>query len=395
MTFIFSFPATDTLHIISILFATYHAPIALHAAGQDEECGNIVMDQLPDADDEADAGVDGKEGPSPPPQIEPIASETALQYIGRFQSICRRASLALNLDPGARIDRVELVEWLIGAFASSIKKSTWRFYRAAVIHVLDAEHTEDAGEALSILANHSPGGGFSKRSSRRIRRKQLPKDDLAEICRELLAAASDYGHLTATWLEVSRALGVRPVEVGTTRAETEEDGTPTVVVANAKTSQGRGLGKERRLSLSVFPEADRQRYLAFFDVMRGVHARGEYETTYASCRKLLHQVNLRLWPWRKSTYSLYSGRHQFSANAKECLDLVGVATLMGHASDVTAVRHYGKRRKGDGSLVPKVDESARDKVRLSYRPGARPAAVPAADGVIGTAAPGPRLADET
>ncbi len=328
------------------------------------------MDQ--DIDVEAGTGrvADSKLEPAPPAPFEPIAAETALEYADRFRSICRKAASGLNLDPEVRIDRVQLVEWMLGVLAPTIKHATWRFYRAAVVHVLSAEHTEDAEEALAILSTQSPVGDFRKLHGRRIRRKQLPKDDLLAICGELISARSDYGHLTATWLEVSRALGVRPVEVGSTREEAGEDGTPTIVVMNAKTTQGRGLGKERRLSLSVFPEADRLRYTAFFEIMRGVQQRGEYETTYDSCRKLLHQVNVRLWPWRKTTYSLYSGRHQFSANAKESLDLVGVATLMGHASDITAVRHYGKRRKGDGSVVPKVDETARDKVRLSYRTAA-------------------------
>lgn len=67
-----------------------------------------------------------------------------------------------------------------------------------------------------------------------------------------------------------------------------------------------------------------------------------------------------------ATYTLYTARHQFSANAKSSdgLTRTEIAALMGHASIYTAGEHYGKRRSGRGRLgVPRseaeVDASER------------------------------------
>ena len=69
---------------------------------------------------------------------------------------------------------------------------------------------------------------------------------------------------------------------------------------------------------------------------------------------------------RNGNVTLYTARHQFSANAKSSdgLTRTEIAALMGHASIYTAGEHYGKRRSGRGRLgVPRseaeVDASER------------------------------------
>lgn len=44
--------------------------------------------------------------------------------------------------------------------------------------------------------------------------------------------------------------------------------------------------------------------------------------------------------------TLYTARHQFSANMKNILSKDQVADLMGHSSNETAGLHYGKKRSG-------------------------------------------------
>lgn len=59
---------------------------------------------------------------------------------------------------------------------------------------------------------------------------------------------------------------------------------------------------------------------------------------------------------RKNRITLYSGRHQFSANAKKAgVPAIEIAAMMGHGSDETHVKSYGKRRVGKGGFTIQAD----------------------------------------
>ena len=62
----------------------------------------------------------------------------------------------------------------------------------------------------------------------------------------------------------------------------------------------------------------------------------------------------------RGNITLYTARHQFSANAKsDGLSKEEVAALMGHASIYTAGEHYGKRRGGHGSVGARGEGGAK------------------------------------
>jgi integrase len=83
------------------------------------------------------------------------------------------------------------------------------------------------------------------------------------------------------------------------------------------------------------------------------------------------KLTRRLWPpeGRRTRWpTLYSLRHQIAADAKQSGgSKAEVAALMGHASDETAGRHYGRRVSGQRRL--KVQPSAADVATV--RPRAR------------------------
>ena len=95
--------------------------------------------------------------------------------------------------------------------------------------------------------------------------------------------------------------------------------------------------------------------------------RDEWDVEVEAHSRLLRDICGRLWKHRKRGPSLYSGRHQFAANAKlayhgDASADATVAALMGHASDDTANKHYARRGKGTrGAVVPQAnpDEVAR------------------------------------
>ena len=85
----------------------------------------------------------------------------------------------------------------------------------------------------------------------------------------------------------------------------------------------------------------------------------DFEYIYTSCRMRLRRVTLKLWSPKKKHPTLYSGRHQFSADMKNTLSKKEIAALMGHGTDDTATVHYGKKRYGtykENHIIPDPDQ---------------------------------------
>lgn len=109
-----------------------------------------------------------------------------------------------------------------------------------------------------------------------------------------------------------------------------------LIVQNAKATNGRGNGKERRLPLTERQARMVQAVIAF---MRKLPVGAKW---HDSARVAFRAVRILLYP--KSPYSLYTARHQFSANLKAQRSRREVADAMGHKSERTAEVHYGKRQ---------------------------------------------------
>lgn len=88
-----------------------------------------------------------------------------------------------------------------------------------------------------------------------------------------------------------------------------------------------------------------------------------FETFYKNCRKVLLKITTKIWPTKGATRpTLYSGRHQFSANMKAAgLRPAELGALMGHATEITSQVHYGKRKEGRRkiSMVRANDEEVK------------------------------------
>lgn len=92
----------------------------------------------------------------------------------------------------------------------------------------------------------------------------------------------------------------------------------------------------------------------------------QFEEVYEGCRLALWRATKALWPRRKRRPSLYTGRHQFAADAKSAgLAPEVIAALMGYAVTETHQAHYGKRRSGRGHVA--VAAEAADIARVVER----------------------------
>lgn len=115
------------------------------------------------------------------------------------------------------------------------------------------------------------------------------------------------------------------------------------MVRNAKHTHGRTCGETRSLDVSGLSPSEQAdiRYLS------NRLSEGDYAKVYAACRKRLAWVAKTLWPGREKRPTLYSARHQFSADAKRSgMSKTEIAACMGHQSPETASSHYGHRTAG-------------------------------------------------
>ena len=271
-------------------------------------------------------------------------------------------------------------------------RASWRQYKAAVLFVFEEDRStavdvaliEELDIAIQILRAESQSGCLrrTKRTSG-MKLKGFPAKDFDAIVNYLQANIGTHRHADALlkWLRASRIVGVRPSEWRCGRLITV-DGIAAVCFENAKTSNGRGNGKERILLLDEATSGDidcigdllnmlneLQKDPAFdlgrFQLALGSHMR------YATRRCL----------GKRSRYpTMYSLRHQFAADAKVCFSLEEVAALLGHGVDCTATTHYGRKAAAQSPLkvspTPSQVATVRRSPKSEFRPNQTPDLTP-------------------
>ena len=180
------------------------------------------------------------------------------------------------------------------------------------------------------------------------------------------------------WIAANTLVGLRPCEWRSAILVTIS-GKLNLEVTNAKNTNGRSHGKLRHLDLSDLSKSD-------LDLIKGqlqsvyyyMNDNVTWENYYGGVRRAIRRLTRANLTRQRKYPSLYSSRHQFSANAKSAgLQKVEIAALMGHATDETATMHYGKRKHGSGSFAIKASKDEIAKVRVkpvkqnSYAMGAR------------------------
>ncbi len=250
------------------------------------------------------------------------------------------------------------IDWLVGR-KPELSASTWRQYKAAVIHTsvrLARQHqaTVPGLEATLLLATEMQTGARPKgRATSAHKHKRFPEQDLTAILDHLQRSPSRYALTLMLFLRAGLLAGLRPAEWAAAEI-TEEHGFSMVLkVRNAKDSHGRAHGPYRHLRWRSMVEADRQAIMATLSASRMVLEAEGMDAFTKALQRLLRETCQALWPRRKHGYTLYDCRHDFSARAKLVYNPAEVAALMGHASDETATRHYG--RKPSGGLASALD----------------------------------------
>lgn len=295
---------------------------------------------------------------------EPTRTEsTEESYILRSEQLLRRAAKDLGV-PGKEIDLLQFAVWL-SEKKTSLARTAWRQYKSAAIYYCskhpDLETAAEAADYLKCL--DSVGCLLKTDRTSGSKLKKISLEDWQTLDSWLAGKPRKWHNELRNWLRSAIITGLRPVEWKTAKL-TVYEGEPALLVDNAKNTNGRSHGATRTLLLRDLNNEDLIAIKKHLNNVKTFIGMSEYEYFYRGCAVALYKICRKIWPRRRKHITLYSTRHQFSANAKSTgFSKSEVAAMMGHAVDVTATIHYGKKTAGNEavSIFPLDEEVERIK----------------------------------
>ena len=284
------------------------------------------------------------------------SEQTKKKYKERTISLLKKARKEFDLAQYENLEAKQFIGWLI-ANRNNLHYNSWKQYKAAVVSYFeDFNHIEEneKEEILDLLKNaiHEVGNKKTNNTSNK-KMKKFPMKEFTEILNFLMEkrTTSKFRMPLIYWLNAGILTGVRPTEWATSKYINEK-GKERLIIKNAKNSNGRTHGDYRTIFLDKLSEEERKYIEEHVKTANYYHEIDNYSTYQKSCSDLLSVIGKKLWKNKKEYPSLYSLRHQFSADAKASgLSREEIAALMGHATDDTATIHYAKKsmgRKGAG-----------------------------------------------
>ena len=293
----------------------------------------------------------------------PISPKTETIYAAKYESLRRQTALAIGAQIQTSVDPIRIVEYLVTRKPTLAKRS-WRLYKAALAHQFqlardnapDQAAQQEIDYALQILRAQTQEGALSRgtRTSSKKAKTLRPAD--FRVLVDYVQAHLDR-HIRArallTWCLATEPVGLRPAEWDAARRDISPAGAPLLVVQNAKATNGRGNGDSRTLDLSGCSPGQLAAIDELLDLVEGYRQDGGFERFQSQVAEYLYRAARAALSKRTQYPSLYTFRHQFSANAKSHLTPQEVGALMGHASDATALRHYAQKRHSTGQVVVK------------------------------------------
>jgi integrase len=298
--------------------------------------------------------------------LEAIKQNDSLQY-----RMCKLENPNTNL-----LEHVMLPEyaicWSIENHLPYWRQNTWRIYRNSYRYLLEQLlssgliHKEEVEKLIDLMLKASASKQKVRRTSG-MRKKSISEDDYIKLIEECDAKCSSpkikeqtkytWGSALKVFIISSVATGLRPNEWRT--AEIIQDGSRFLLKCeNFKYNEERSYAKYRTIDLSNITEDKKLAIKQHHAIVVGFAKNGT--DNYQMCRSLLSRLNKKLWPSREKQITLYTGRHQFSANAKASTSTTDAerAAMMGHKTTRTSRERYGRRRAGANGLTPKIANDA-------------------------------------
>ena len=296
-----------------------------------------------------------------------ISPKTATEYERKSLLLRARYTRETGLEPES--DCAAFQAWLRNLY-TTLSPATRRQYYAALTRY-QGDHQPDCmpdripeglPDRKTIKSEHGKRGSANKA-------KSFPPNVGIVVLNALQNAADkSRGSITrSVWahhlFRAGLRFGLRPVEWKGARFIYLEDGELALEVPNAKNSYGRAFGPTRTLivdeeRLKSIDPLTLESALWLTENARPLEDE-DYQKILGGAEERMRIILKRCGTpcqLRNGNITLYTARHQFSANAKsDGLTREEIAALMGHASVYTAGEHYGKRRVGHGGRGMHVD----------------------------------------
>jgi hypothetical protein len=268
---------------------------------------------------------------------------TVAAYRSRYPQLARAANAAPH-------NHAAVVDWFI-AQNDIWSISTISQYRGAIVQAIEDDLWNSTAEdvehlLMRLVSGPSPRVGGPKRTSTR-KRKSIPRREFVRLIQYLAAGRKPNDVLIARILTHNVRLFLRKVEWETAIVQKE-----FLVIQNAKTTNGRGLGPQRRRDLSDYGLD------GVTDLRNLLKTLSELAQTPDEFKKLWGRLASRLARVCNEVgikrVAPYTTRHVGMANAKSWMSPAEVAASAGHKSTATATSHYAKRRTGWGAKAERV-----------------------------------------
>lgn len=278
----------------------------------------------------------------------------------RLLKKCKRIKLSRNL-------KWETVaQWMIKNVWPEVRHNTWRLYRSAVIYYVELNNPEERDIVSSMLdtGRHPSNKAHPARTSSG-KQKHIYGNEFKQLSEHLMSHKKKWNLGALVWLQATIHTGLRPCEWDTaTFIDGNKIESARLVVNNAKNTHDRAHGETRTIYLDhLEPKEIRIVNENLNAIKKIVRAEG-YDKYYRKCAEAIREAGRKIWPLRKKRPTLYSARHQFSANCKaRGLKKKEIAALMGHATDDTATAHYGKKSSGTKGKAPRANETEVGRVK--------------------------------
>lgn len=277
-------------------------------------------------------------------------TKTENDYLIKAIQLIKKAKKELQLSDTTDIDFRQLAIWLC-EHKKNIKSSTWRYYKSSILYFLESYDSLEAIEAINYLKDIKSEGSLkhsTKTSSLKL--KKICHEDWNKLYNYLISKNNKWNKELIEWLKSSLITGLRPIEWKNAKLETLDD-KPVLLIKNAKFTNNRSHGEFRTLLLENLTHENLQIIKNHLNTTKTFVGMDEYEYFYRGCSVALNKACRSCWPRRKQHITLYSARHQFSSNAKlSGFTKAEIAAMMGHAVDITATIHYGRKQSGNEQL---------------------------------------------
>lgn len=300
-------------------------------------------------------------------------AQTEDAYINRANLLIEQYLLECSVPGDCEFDPIDMVRWAIQK-RQFLRPASWRQYRSSLVFhfekILDMGQDDPREIIEAIILLKSAGSELCARGqdapprTSSFKKRSITKEELQLIVTYLKEHRSRWSFPTMLWIQAAVLTGLRPMEWQSAQVQRILDtGELSLTVKNAKQTNGRANGESRTLVLGEMSTAEHTIIDTHLQMVGNVVHRNLWGEYYRECRNTLYRTTRAIWPNRKSYPTLYTGRHQFSANAKRSgLTKLEVAALLGHSSVETAAHHYGKKRSGVRGMT--VTPSERDVARL-------------------------------